>query len=169
MVTESWVNIDSGNGLLLTVHSNDIHIRAISQEMCQPSITEIHLKMTYLNIHSIFQGANELTLTCTLPTYRQQQPNYQIYHYKFQSLCKHLTSMYFIDPSQIYHRAHVSIVRPPLVVRRWLQRGGGGSVSKILGSPVQYWHPPHEAIRSYLVLTLLPVHGTMLSCFLRTK
>ena len=26
--------------------------------------------------------------------------------------------------------------------------------------------PPHEAIRSYLVFSLLPVHGSMLSCLL---
>ena len=36
-------------------------IRAISQEMPQPSITEIHLKMTYLKFHSNFPQANELT------------------------------------------------------------------------------------------------------------
>ena len=72
MATESWVNIISGNGLLpdntkplpelmLTDHlSNDIHIRAILQEMPQPSITKIGLKITSLNFHSNFPGANEL-------------------------------------------------------------------------------------------------------------
>ena len=40
--------------------SNDIHIRAISQEMPQKSITKIHLKITYLKFHSNFPGANEL-------------------------------------------------------------------------------------------------------------
>ena len=45
----------------------------------------------------------------------------------------------------------------------------GGGVSKIPESPVQYWHPPHEAIRSWLVYTLLPVHGYVFSCFLHTK
>ena len=40
--------------------SSDIHIRAISQEVIQPSITKIPLKMTYLKCHSNFQGANEL-------------------------------------------------------------------------------------------------------------
>ena len=58
MVTEIWVNIGSGNGLLSdstkplpelmfdwpSVKSSDIHIRAISQEMPQPSITKIHVK-----------------------------------------------------------------------------------------------------------------------------
>ena len=35
-------------------------IRAISQEMPQPSITKIHLKIAYLNFHSNFPGVNEL-------------------------------------------------------------------------------------------------------------
>ena len=74
MVTEIWVNFGSGNGLLpdgtkplpepmLTDHhlkSSDIHSRAISQEMPQPSITKIHWKITYLKFHSNFPGANEL-------------------------------------------------------------------------------------------------------------
>ena len=76
MATEIWVNLDSGNGLLpddtkplpepmLTDHqwnSSDIHIRAISQEMPQPLITKIRLKMAYryLNFNSNFSGANEL-------------------------------------------------------------------------------------------------------------
>ena len=40
--------------------SIDIHMRAISQEMPQPSITKISLKITYLKFHSNFPGANEL-------------------------------------------------------------------------------------------------------------
>ena len=65
MVAEIWVNIGSGNGLLpdgtkpfpkpvLTDHhlkSSGIHIRAISQEMPQPSITKIRLKITCLKFH----------------------------------------------------------------------------------------------------------------------
>ena len=69
MVTEIWVNTGSGNGSAITwtnvdwssVKSSDIHIRAISQEMPQPSITKIRLKMTYLKFNSNFPGANELT------------------------------------------------------------------------------------------------------------
>ena len=74
LATEIWVNIGSGDGLLpdstkplskpmLTDHhlkSSDIHSRAISQEMPQPSITKIRLKITYLKFHSNFSGANEL-------------------------------------------------------------------------------------------------------------
>ena len=74
MATEIWVNIGSGNGLLpdgtkplpepmLTDNQwspSDIHMKAISQEMPQPPVTKIHLKITYLNLHSNFPGANEL-------------------------------------------------------------------------------------------------------------
>ena len=72
---EIWVNIGSLDGLLpdntkplpesmLTGHhlkSSDIDSRAISQEMHQPSITKIHLKITCLKFHSNFPGAYELT------------------------------------------------------------------------------------------------------------
>ena len=75
MATEIWVNIGSGNGLLpdgtkplpepmLSDHQLnplDIHIRAISQQMPQPSITKIRLKITYPKFQSNFPGANELT------------------------------------------------------------------------------------------------------------
>ena len=78
MVTEIWVNIGLGNGLLpygtkplpepmLTDHQwspSDIHIRAISQEMSQPSLTKIHLKITYLYFRSDFSEANELRDGC---------------------------------------------------------------------------------------------------------
>ena len=74
MATEISVNIGSGNGLfpdctkplpepMLTDHQwspSDIHTRAISQQMPQPSITKIRLKITYLNFHSNFPGANEI-------------------------------------------------------------------------------------------------------------
>ena len=71
-----WVNIGLGNGLLpdgtkplsepnvdwSSVKSSDIHIKAISQQMPQPSITKIRLKITYLKFSSNFPGANELTV-----------------------------------------------------------------------------------------------------------
>ena len=76
MAKDIWVNIGSSNGLLpdgtkplsepmLTDHhlkSSDIHSRTILQEMPQPSITKIRLKVTYLKFHSNFPGANELKL-----------------------------------------------------------------------------------------------------------
>ena len=42
------------------LRSSDIHRRASSQEMPQPSITEIIWKIKYLKFHSNFPGANEL-------------------------------------------------------------------------------------------------------------
>ena len=48
------------NAYWSSVKSSDIHIMAISQEMPQPSITKIHLKITYLKFHSYFPEANEL-------------------------------------------------------------------------------------------------------------
>ena len=51
----TWTNIDWP-----PVKSNDIHIKAISQEMPQSSITKICLKIIYLKFHSNFPGANEL-------------------------------------------------------------------------------------------------------------
>ena len=75
MATEIWVNISSGNGLLpdgtkplpepmltSSVRSSDIHLRASSQEITQPSITEIiwKIKYMYLKFHSNFPGASEL-------------------------------------------------------------------------------------------------------------
>ena len=74
MVTEIWVNIGSGNGLLpdgtkpllepmltSSVRSSDIHLRASSQELPQPSIIEIICKIKYQKFHSNFPGANGLT------------------------------------------------------------------------------------------------------------
>ena len=52
----TWTNVDWSS-----VKSSDINIRAISQEMSQPSITKICLKITCLKFHSNFPGSNELT------------------------------------------------------------------------------------------------------------
>ena len=51
----TWTNIDWS-----LVKSSDSHIRAISKEMPQPSITKFGLKTTYIKFHSNFPGANEL-------------------------------------------------------------------------------------------------------------
>ena len=42
----TWTNVDWSS-----VKFSDIHIRAISQEVPQPSVTKIHLKITYLWFH----------------------------------------------------------------------------------------------------------------------
>ena len=46
--------------------SSDIHIRVISLEKSQPSITTIHLKIMYLNFHLNFPGVTELKTTCAI-------------------------------------------------------------------------------------------------------
>ena len=51
----TWTNVDWSS-----VKSSDIHIKAISQEIPQPSVTKICLKITYLKFHSNFPGADEL-------------------------------------------------------------------------------------------------------------
>ena len=52
----TWTNVD-----LSSVRSSGIHLRAILQEIPQPSVTEINLKITYLKLCSNFPGVNELT------------------------------------------------------------------------------------------------------------
>ena len=68
MVTHILVNIGSGNGLLpdstnpltnidlSSVRSNDNHMRAISHETPQQSVTEFRLKISYLKFHSDLPG-----------------------------------------------------------------------------------------------------------------
>ena len=51
----TWTNVD-----LSSVRSTGIHLRAILQEIPQPSVSEISLKITYLKFCSKLPGANEL-------------------------------------------------------------------------------------------------------------
>ena len=60
----TWTNVD-----LSSVRSSDIHLRASSQDIPQPSITEIIWKTKYLKCHSNFPGANELMLLACCPWY----------------------------------------------------------------------------------------------------
>ena len=46
----------------LTVRSRDIHLRSISQEILQPTITNISFKIAHLNIQFNLTGANELKI-----------------------------------------------------------------------------------------------------------
>ena len=46
--------------LIIRVRSCGFHVRAISQELPQWSITKIYLKITCLKFHTNFPGANEL-------------------------------------------------------------------------------------------------------------
>ena len=54
-------------GAILTYHQCDIHLRAISQEIPEPSISKISLKMTSLKSHSNLPWASELMLYCLKP------------------------------------------------------------------------------------------------------
>ena len=47
---------------MLTVRSNDIHLRLISQEILQPTITDISFKIAHLNIQFNLTGANKLEI-----------------------------------------------------------------------------------------------------------
>ena len=55
--TITWTTVDWSS-----MKSSDIHSREISQEMPQPSITKICLKITCLKFNSKFPGANELII-----------------------------------------------------------------------------------------------------------
>ena len=47
---------------MLTVRSNDIHLRSISQEILQPTITNISFTIAHLNIQFNLIGSNELEI-----------------------------------------------------------------------------------------------------------
>ena len=48
--------------IMLTVRSNDIHLRSVSQEILQPTITKISFKIAHLNIQFNLTGANGLKI-----------------------------------------------------------------------------------------------------------
>ena len=53
----TWTNVDLSSG-----RSSGIHLRAILQELHQPPVTEISLKITYSKFCSNLPGANELNM-----------------------------------------------------------------------------------------------------------
>ena len=56
-----WLQaITRANVDLSSVRASDNYLRAISQEIPQPLITKISLKVTYLKFHSNLPGSNEL-------------------------------------------------------------------------------------------------------------
>ena len=65
MVTQNRINFGSGDGLLPDgtnpLSEPIFNLKAISQEILQPSISKISLIITYLKLYSDFPGANELT------------------------------------------------------------------------------------------------------------
>ena len=68
-ITKKTMDIQNGlpDGIkplpsMLTVRSKDIHLRSISQEILQPTITNISFKIAHLNIQFNLTGANELKI-----------------------------------------------------------------------------------------------------------
>ena len=55
----SLAQVLPGNTDLSSIRSIDIHLRTISQEIPQPSVTKINLKITFLGFHSNLPGANK--------------------------------------------------------------------------------------------------------------
>ena len=58
-----WWPVTCTNFDLSSVWFSDTHGRAMSQEIPQPSITKIRLKIIHLKFHSDLPGANELILS----------------------------------------------------------------------------------------------------------
>ena len=86
----TWTNVDWSS-----VKSSDIHIRAISQEMPQPSIPKMGLKITYLKFHSNFSGANELKawyLLSTKPLLKPMLSSCQLDKFPYQTIHLKMTS-----------------------------------------------------------------------------
>ena len=52
----TWTNVD-----LSSLRSSDVHLRAISLEISQPSASKISLKIIFLGFYWNFPGVNELT------------------------------------------------------------------------------------------------------------
>ena len=59
LTAPSWTNVDFSS-----LRSNYIHLTAISQEMHSPSITKIHLKITYLYFLQISEGLSLRFVIC---------------------------------------------------------------------------------------------------------
>ena len=61
----TWTNVDFD---FSSLRNSDIHLMAVSQEMPQPSTTEIILKITCIKFYSNLPGVNELNWElCCLP------------------------------------------------------------------------------------------------------
>ena len=58
--------------------SSNIHSKAISKEMSQPSITKICFKITYLKFNSNFPGANELNMILYTPQQLEHNSDFDL-------------------------------------------------------------------------------------------
>ena len=85
-----------------SVKSNDIHIREISQEVRQPSITKIRLKITYLKFHLNFPGANDLQWG----TYFLFYARGYFYYRKTSNISRTLVSNKIVDKQRVLMHGH---------------------------------------------------------------
>ena len=105
---------------MLTYHqyrSSGIHLKAILQEIPQPSVTEISLKITYLKFYPNLPGANELTYDftqrgkllnwCTGLTNTFNQNTYRQWRYNLSIFWKILLVMFF---NQVMQPANLQIL-----------------------------------------------------------
>ena len=88
-----------------SVKSSNIHFRAISQRMHQPSITKICLKISSLKFHLNFPGDNELTSFAYKYIYFYSIPIPSLNRTKYQSL---------FDPSPVV--CQMFVAKPALLV-----------------------------------------------------
>ena len=89
------------------MRSSDKHLKAIYQEIPQPWITGIILKITYLNFHSYLSGANELTSADLFWKYKDILV-VEIYHYNRQGPVYHTKSTPWLLMSWRYNVARSS-------------------------------------------------------------
>ena len=74
---------------MLTVKSNDIDLRSISQEILQPTITNISFKIVHLNIQFNLTGANQLKINIlpikiTKEIYFHKKKLQHKYHHRYK-------------------------------------------------------------------------------------
>ena len=139
MGTKIWVNIGSGNGLLpdstrslpepmLTDHQwlpmtfilGQFH--NISQQMPQPSITKICLKITCVRFHWNFPGTNELTIWWLLMPWVLASPGQKQPHghwlYRINGSLFSLTNDFHIPASpqcsEMIEKSKISFMLPKL-------------------------------------------------------
>ena len=81
----SWISIESikSRTVIRGPRSSDIHIFTISQEIPQPAITKIRLKITNLKFHSNFPGANDFQTSSVMKPVKCLS----VYHQLWYRLC----------------------------------------------------------------------------------
>ena len=93
--------------------SSDIHLRASSQEIPQPSITEIIWKIKYLKFHSNFSGANELIYYAFMMVSSAWIGNY---------IYRNIVKYNYLSMPYLYWSSNQNISRP-LFIKKTLSHG----------------------------------------------